>query len=449
MLKDYSMAFDGCAIFLPAISKNYAEYAVTDAFERDVGFLPADFDFLKPGGNLFYYPFALYSAGQTKGSVSKDNMVQSRDRSSTFALADSGGYQVATGTAGVWKGERTALRHLRWMEKHGDYCMVLDFPTGGIGRGSIAPHRERLIAEGVDLNAMNKINGLGLDFNACLYQTSTNNHLYLMEAKSDTKFLNVVQGRNYGECDAWLNEVGRYPFSGWAFAGVLKDDLSLFLKVIIKMRDDGLLNGCELVHFLGDGKLHKGCLYTTIKDCLRDTFGREIIVSYDASSSFTMAANYNIYTSFTLDRSGWSIQGAGKNDLLSIARSDDTFQNVCAVAGREKLERKFDEYGTTVNEGFNVFVAESAVSHSVSFNGSERSFLNNDIADTASVMMAYNHNLHVLIDAHRRAQIAFRQRLHEQVPLSLLTASMIIEKVFKSETPYSLIEECESHLDFT
>lgn len=146
MLKDYSSAFDGCAVYLPALNPNYAEFAATGSFKRLETLEPGDLNFLSPSSRLFYYPYALYSAGQaakTESAARKDNIVLRRDRSATRVIGDSGGFQVATDTI-EWEGPETATRLLKWMEGHADYCMALDFPTGGISRGIIAKHSKRL-----------------------------------------------------------------------------------------------------------------------------------------------------------------------------------------------------------------------------------------------------------------------------------------------------------------
>lgn len=141
------------AIYLPAISETYARHDVSQPFPRDLKIHSSDLDYLDPANRLFHYPYALYSAGQaakSDNSVQKNHLLSARDRSSSIILADSGGYQIQQGTI-PFKGAATTLRMLRWMEKNGDYSMVLDFPTGGISRGNMTKHRKRLEAEGHDI----------------------------------------------------------------------------------------------------------------------------------------------------------------------------------------------------------------------------------------------------------------------------------------------------------
>lgn len=281
MLKDYSSVFDGCAVYLPALNPNYAEFAATGSFRRLETLQPSDLNFLSPDSRLFYYPYALYSAGQaakTENAARKDNIVLRRDRHATRVIGDSGGFQVATDTI-EWEGPETAARLLKWMEGHADYCMALDFPTGGISGGIIAKHSKRLMSEGVNLPSIARLNGLGIDYNACLVQTLRNNRLFRRIANPGTKLLNVLQGRNLDEAEEWLRHARKSKFKGWAFAGYLTNDIALLLRMLIRMRDGGDLKGKEWLHFLGVGNLELGCVYTALQRTIKNQIGPSIQIS--------------------------------------------------------------------------------------------------------------------------------------------------------------------------
>ena len=80
-----------------------------------------------------------------------------------------------------WEDEKTIGRSLKWMEAHGDYSMIMDFPAWAIGEGYFEKHKERLQAEHKTDQAKKELfdgsneNRIGLDFNTCLYQTLLNN----------------------------------------------------------------------------------------------------------------------------------------------------------------------------------------------------------------------------------------------------------------------------------
>ena len=100
------------ATFLPSISSVYSKfcsgyYKITPEGPRN-GKQPAglpdgfkSLDFLDEDKGLFYYKDGLYSAGHAflkrEKSWIDESMVQQRDRSKTWIVGDSGGYQIARG----------------------------------------------------------------------------------------------------------------------------------------------------------------------------------------------------------------------------------------------------------------------------------------------------------------------------------------------------------------
>lgn len=246
MAVSYENSFQNCAIYLPAISFEYAKFAHNGAFRRPLPFMAQDLNFLDPNTKLFHYPWALLSAGQAAKSISENDpptIVSERDRTRSIVVGDSGGYQVQTGTI-TYRGPDTVRRMMRWMEANTDFSIVLDFPTGGISSGQIAGHTARLRAEGhgplIDQGAAN--NRQAEDFNTALVQTSLNNQQFIVERTSGaTQFLNVLQGRTEAESKAWYEHVKHYPFEGWSFAAGHREDFSLLLQRLIDLRDDQLL----------------------------------------------------------------------------------------------------------------------------------------------------------------------------------------------------------------
>lgn len=148
---EYLSLNEDAAIFLPSISSFYTKSLAKENL-RD-GDVPKalksfdDLDFLDANTNVFWYPWALYSAGHAeldvkKGTV-KERTFHTRDRSKTLIVGDSGGYQLSTG---VLKGklfsntiddlteDKNSLRHkiMSWLEDCADYSMILDIPTTSI-----------------------------------------------------------------------------------------------------------------------------------------------------------------------------------------------------------------------------------------------------------------------------------------------------------------------------
>ncbi len=322
------------------------------------------------------------------------------------------------------------------------------------------------MSEGVNLPDIARLNGLGIDYNACLVQTLRNNRLFRRIASPGTKLLNVLQGRNLEEAEEWLRHARKSKFRGWAFAGYLTNDIALLLRMLIRMRDGGDLKGKEWLHFLGVGNLELGCVYTALQRAFENQIGPSIQISYDASSPFRMYGNQMLYSGFTLHPSGWSLQtikfseladarnktGTMMDAILSVRFKDgitgaeeaiaEVTPSVTGFAVRKHSSEIARHYGT------HYFPAESTVAHLLYLDGQKYSFFNNGDRDVDTDMLAANHNIHVLIDAHRRAQRAFDQRQTQQVPARLIATAEVIRQVFKSETPDTLIEQCEHFLNF-
>lgn len=148
---EYLSGNEDAAIFLPSISSFYTKSLSKENLRN--GDVPKalnsfdDLDFLYDNTNIFWYPWALYSAGHAeldikKGAV-KERTFHARDRSKTLIVGDSGGYQLSTG---VLKGklstgpiddlklDEQGLRHkiMKWLEHSADYSMILDIPTTSV-----------------------------------------------------------------------------------------------------------------------------------------------------------------------------------------------------------------------------------------------------------------------------------------------------------------------------
>ena len=427
------------AVYLPALSKPFAQFAHSGAFKRPVPFAATDLNILDPGNRLpFHYPYALYSAGQAakaKTSSATPDMVSARNRARTIVLGDSGGFQVQGGTI-EFEGRETTRRMMRWMEANTDYSMVLDFPTGGISSGKMRPHTERLRRSRYPLAGRIAANGLSADFNACLLQTEINNKQFLRERQPGaTRFLNVLQGRNEKESKVWFDAVKRYPFEGWAFAGGHQANFSMVLRRLIEMRDEGLLQQFDWLHILGISRLDVGCLLTVLQRVIRQHVNPRFQISFDSASPFKTGGNYQIYTGHTVDATGWSTHTA---NLAKHGRSDD---------GRRLNDLCLDLLPTTPGVRFNPH-RWAANTHVGTLRvgdlcvGDQANNLDND-----GSLLLMHHNIEVLTRAHQRAIAVYDGEDPTLIPYSVRAVATMIEEVFKSASPLADIAGWAEHLD--
>ncbi len=298
------------AVYLPAISSFYAKMvsdtkhnhksAVEQArwpkgFENGV----EGMNYLNADKGYFTYKYGLYSAGHAQLDLDKtmlrDAMVQERDRDNTIILGDSGGFQIGKGVLKFdwsdFKGKganKTRDEILNWLELTADWSMCLDVPTWA----SNSLHREKT--------------GLK-SFQDCLDATMWNNDYFVKNRLGQTKFLNVLQGNSPEEADIWYNTVKHLPFEGWAMGSQNMCNMPIILNRLITMRDEGMLEGKDWMHFLGTAPLDWACYLTSIQRVLRKHCNPNLTISFDCASPFIAVAYGLAYTNPSLRRDKWSI----------------------------------------------------------------------------------------------------------------------------------------------
>jgi hypothetical protein len=313
----------GWAKYLPAISGFYTTHLgkdlldekfvpksrVPEAFEHGMQGL----DFLKnPEETYFSYQYGLYSAGHAERKLDRcddrEPMIHKRDRRNTIMVGDSGGFQIATGVIKLdWttvkgpEGDKLREEILRYLEHTSDWSMTLDVPAFA----ALPPLSEKT--------------GL-TKFEDCLDITE-HNLQYFMKHRipGATKFLNVLSGSSIETSRQWYDRVIPYSmpdvveamgyskdrtFEGWAFAGVNMRDMQSVLTRLIDLREDGLLEGKDWIHFLGIGRLDWACYLTSIERQLKK-YNPNVNISFDAASPFVAAGGYALsynYNKFDPDQ---------------------------------------------------------------------------------------------------------------------------------------------------
>lgn len=325
------------AIFLPSISAIYAkivsmpEYNIRDKMPDGLINGRQDLNFLNPDNTLFYYPAALYSAGHAYLGIDdsdiQESMVQKRDRKNTVMIGDSGGFQIATGvlkwpwqkkngqTDIEWSNSKDDMRMkiLRWLEHTADYSMVLDVPTYGLVKFGFDPVTGDSLHPGMKT------------FKDCLNVSLENYDFFIKHRREgDTKFLNVLQGRNQLEGDIWWDAVKDLPFETWAFSNVQASNFAINLRRLIIMRDGKYLDGRDWLHYLGNGKIKAGCALTTLQRCIRQYINPDITISYDAASPFVMTAHGQSYFGYNLSHTDMAFKGGSIIDDKLLKHSKQT-----------------------------------------------------------------------------------------------------------------------------
>ncbi len=264
------------AVYVPSVTPGFAMDVHARRYNRPLpaGVGEGALDFLDPANRGFFHiSHVMSSAGQALNQA-RDCIITKRDRASTRLIADSGGWQISQDKGRI-DPVRDRLRILRWMERHADYAMTLDVPTGPVGKRSY-PYQS---------------------FRDCLDHTLDHVDFFRRERKSpDLKLLNVLQGNNRRDADIWYDAVKPYQFEGFAFAGPLRRDMYEVCRRIIRMADEGRLQDKVWIHFLGTADLETAVLLTELQRAINQNVTDKIRISFDTSGPFSLLATGSAYT---------------------------------------------------------------------------------------------------------------------------------------------------------
>jgi hypothetical protein len=341
------------AVFLPALSGFYATYVGKQRFPDANGNtyvestrVPANFEngieglnWLNPDAAYFPYHWSLYSAGHAELDVNKhspkEDMVRNRDRSKSFILGDSGGFQIGKGVwEGDWKNPNCPKAQkkrelvLTWMDAYMDYGMCLDIPAW------VARSPAGAKATGIST------------YDEAVEGTYINNDWFVNNRTGACKFLNVLQGETHADADDWYERMKKYcdpkqypgrHFNGWAMGGQNMCDVHLVLRRLVTMRFDGLLvEGLhDWMHFLGTSKLEWAVLLTDIQRAVRKYVNPAFTISFDCASPFLASANGQIYIQTeTEDRGKWTYRMVPSVDNKKYAKDTRKFSDAVLQDGR-------------------------------------------------------------------------------------------------------------------
>jgi hypothetical protein len=453
--------FDNVAIYTPALSGGYvkdieelAEQEEQAHIQGDPSqdpfagfdFTAKDLKFTTPNSKLCFYPWVLFSAGQgakTDAVAQETNWITERlgRDPRVVVLGDSGGFQIQGQTIS-FDPKTTPIRMLKWLERLADQSMILDFPTGGIATGAMEPHIKRLEADGIPVSGEAQKHKLSRGYVACLLETERNNDIFLKHrTPGATKLLNVIQGRNEQESAFWYQRVKRFsqaqqsPFEGWSFAGKHSVQLSMTLRRLIQMRDDGLLQPAQYIHFLGVSTLKVGAALTFIQRSLRKhTDASDVQITFDTKSPVDMMANgYRAITGFDLSPDKWSLHSQPTN-LPANATSQVRLREMAVSWVANGEHRQIARTGL----GGALKVKDLVAAPNP--NGSKA------VPSKLQQALLVHHNTQAMIEAFRCVYKLLDEKHFNERPSSVRWMGEMIDLVFNTEAPISLIDELEGRV---
>ncbi|NUB24329.1 hypothetical protein [Azospirillum brasilense] len=292
-----STAQNAYAVFLPAVQPFYVETASGQKTSHRNAGLPAalsngyaSLNFLNPESGLFYYKWALYSAGMAQLDLEKakarQGMIIDRDKEVSFLFADSGGYQVASKTINVdvkneAKLDEFRAKSLAWMNECASVIMPLDFPQ-----------------------SKRRLSGERLSFDEALDKTEASLKFIAREhtRRPNDIIANVVQGATMAEQEIWLQRLKGYSTDAWALPWRLHDSVQSMLQLLVSMDGMGLFKTCRYLHFFGVSRLHFAGALTLIMRAMRQKYP-ELVITYDSAAPLTIAATCGqAYTTWHVEK---------------------------------------------------------------------------------------------------------------------------------------------------
>lgn len=458
------------AIYLPALSTFYLRQI--GKLNNDPNYHGADrlgptFDkghdglnFLQPNA-YYHYKWALYSAGHAHLDLDKgrrdENMVHGRDRNNTIIVGDSSGFQVAKGTSHFknvdWSdfagpsGDVIRGKILNWLEETADWSMTFDIPA--------------LSAE----PPFNQNTGL-TTFQETLDLSIINLEYFLKNrTPGKTKFLNVLSGSTPQNSRTWydavipysmpnvVTEMGYTPehaLEGYAFAGINRMNMKVALTRIVDLKNDGLLEGKDWIHFLGIGRLDWACYLTAVQRMIRKHYNPNIVISFDAASPFVAVAKGLTYSHNVFSPKRWGYNMEAAIDERSMKGSTKAFPFQSPIADRMNIGHicrlgpgEANRQGKVANTSWDNMSYLLLMSHCV-YNHIAAVQEANRLTDYE--MVRYHVDWR---EWRKERRSSMANEISAFVPATLLYFNSFIEELLDPacKDPYALIDEATSFLE--
>ena len=454
MNKNLTETQNDYAIFLPALSGFYATYVGKQRFDTyvDPSRIPSNFtngveslNYLNPQAGLFQYNWTLYSAGHAELDVNKhapkEDMIRNRNRSTSWVLGDSGGFQIGKGVwEGDWKdpncpkAQKKREQVLTWMDAYMDYGMILDIPAW------VARSPAGRAATGINTYA------------EAVEGTYINNDWFIKHRNGNCKFLNVLQGETHTDAEDWYQRMKKYSdpkhypnehFNGWSMGGQNKCDLHLVLKRLIALRFDGLLEKGiqDFMHFLGTSKLEWACVLTDIQRAVRKYHNPNFTITFDCASPFLATANGQIYIqNETEDRSKWTYRMVPSIDNKKYATDSRLFRDAVL---QDKIFKNFED--SPITDGLKVNDICTYAAGDLNKIGKE----GKTSWDSFSYAIQMGHNvwshINAVQEANRRYDSGVCPRMLVQERFDRLFVKDVIDRIFETDDRDRALEIVNQH----
>mgnify|MGYP003305093180 CR=1 FL=1 len=239
--------------------------------------------------------------------------------------------------------------------------------------------------------------------------------------------------------------------AGWAMGGNNMQDMKLFLRRMINLRDDKLLEKGErdLIHVLGTGLLEWSVMLTAVKRKLRETVNSDLEICFDCASPFLATAYGQIYTQHVHQNDRFSYIMDKALDDKRLADSTIPLPWTSPVAERLNMGNicwykpgmlnKLGKEGKTSWDSFSYFLmmAHNVYQHIESV---QRSNALTDAEVASSDVDLYDWQKKL----KSKSKIG---EVNKWVPRNLVYFYELVDKVFASEKPMDVINNNSALLE--
>jgi len=234
---------------------------------------------MKDNYPLYYHPYYLVTAGHyyKKPTYSKDMGLFDNDEVVIFG--DSGGYQIGTGILKF--SDEMIDKIYTWLENNAHVAPIIDIPPSSL------------------MNSKK----LFKSFDDCLEVSYNNTTALLSRPKTNTSFLNVMQGYSYGQIDQWFEKMNTLKLDGWCLGSrTNKINALLYKLAVLKESDELNRDSVKYLHIFGVSKISDFILLTRLQKILNELTDNRVQLSLDSSSPGRSAAFGSYFSSFDLKR---------------------------------------------------------------------------------------------------------------------------------------------------
>lgn len=246
----------------------------------------------------------------------------------------------------------------------------------------------------------------------------------------------MIQGRDEQESRYWYEQIRDFPFEGWAFAGKHSVQLSLTLRRLIQMRDEGKLKAGSYMHFLGVSTFKVGCALSMIQRALhRYTDGKGIQITFDSKSPVDAMANgYQAIVGYDFGPERWSVR-TEKTNLKQYAESDI----LLADAASEWVSKRYGRH--KAHSTLSYILRQRDLVGQVNPANYKRTPSN------LQQVLLVHHNTQALIEGFRQAYRFLDRKHFADRPKSIAQLDEIIRAIFITEDPFGVIDDWAVQLD--